>query len=434
MLNRKTTIIAIGILVMCIMLFSVMVEAKTKVVVTHWFPEWHAESVRRLMDEFEKDHPDIEVVTQRIPGEHYYDKLLTMIAGGNPPDVMYFSPHYLADWVEKGALKDLNSFIERDSIDLSNFLPVTLEHWNIGGKQYGFPDGTAVFLLYYNKGLFDKAGVQLPRTDWTWNEFLAAAKKLTQDTNGDGKIDQWGFSAPANLDTLYNWAFLNGASLWNEDMTKSLLDDPLVVEAFQFYQDLIYRYGVTPRPETQDAQGFNEMFESGKIAMTQTGTWMVFWWRKRIGDKFDWRISLLPRGSKDRPAKVISYSSAYVMPVNTKHPKEAWEVIKFTASDRYITEDMVKPGIAMPTTYTQLEDNVYLHADMPPYGVTTDFVRQAMEMGRELRRFDYPLGFKIQTTLNKLEDILLGEGTAKEICQKVAVEINNLLKERPWNK
>src|SRR5690606_21399696 len=125
-------------------------------------------------------------------------------------------------------------------------------------------------VLYYNRALFDAASMEYPTLDWTWDDFEAAAAELTQDTDGDGSNDQWGFIMNGwPPPQMFVWQA--GGDVVSEDMSASPITSPEAIEGFTFYANMIYDDVHTPPESVIQEQGFAEMFKAGRIAMFMGG-------------------------------------------------------------------------------------------------------------------------------------------------------------------
>jgi len=145
-----------------------------------------------VVDDFHKANPNITVKVDVSDWDSYWTKLNTLIAGGTPPDVFAMDAPLFMDWQNRGALLNLQPYIDADPAFLSGIYPQTLSAYKTADGYYGLPRDFQTIVLFYNKDMFDAAGVEYPTSDWTYDDMLAAAKKLTLDKDNDGKIDQYG--------------------------------------------------------------------------------------------------------------------------------------------------------------------------------------------------------------------------------------------------
>jgi multiple sugar transport system substrate-binding protein len=154
--------------------------------------------------------------------------------------------------------------------DLSDYYPEILAVNEFEGGVYGLPWIAQPVVTYYNTALFDAAGLDYPTADWTWNDFMDYAAALTQDTDGDGTIDQWGFTNNS-WPPPYIFVWQAGGELISDDFTSVPIDSPEFLEGFEFYLNTAYNPELSPSADIIAEQGFGEMFKAGRIAMFMGG-------------------------------------------------------------------------------------------------------------------------------------------------------------------
>ena len=170
-------------------------------------------------------HPDIHVDVTLSDWDTYWDKLQTGLAGGDAPDVFAMDGPLYPDYQSRGVLLDLAPYIARDGFDLTALADAGVAHFTTPEGQFGLPRDLNVVALYYNKAMFDAAGLAYPDDTWTWDKLLEVGKQLTLDTNGDGQTDQWGFYTETT-DMENYWSSLvwqNGGDIVSADHTQTLL-------------------------------------------------------------------------------------------------------------------------------------------------------------------------------------------------------------------
>jgi multiple sugar transport system substrate-binding protein len=232
-----------------------------------------------IIERFEQENPDIQVQLEPVGSGDYYARILTQIAAGDPPDILQIGDDAVPQFVQNGAFVDLAPLIGSSEypLDTGIYLPGMLEPGQWDGKQYLLPKDFSPLAVYYNKNLFDEAGVPYPAEDWTWDDFVATAKALTKDTNGDGQIDQWGVQLPGPWTTGFEyWVAAAGGRLISEDGATfaGYLDSPETTAAVQFYKDLYHEHKVAPPPADLNAfGGGNSEFDNGQAAMRLFGRW-----------------------------------------------------------------------------------------------------------------------------------------------------------------
>lgn len=138
------------------------------------------EKMNELIEKFEEEHPDIKVNTQNAPYQQFFQKLDTQIAGGTAPDVWLSDGVFVQKYAERGAAKDLTEWINED-LNKDEYYGLDFNK-DADGKYWGVPQGIQIGALFYNKDMFDQAGVDYPDENWTWEDLKEAGAKLTMDT------------------------------------------------------------------------------------------------------------------------------------------------------------------------------------------------------------------------------------------------------------
>jgi multiple sugar transport system substrate-binding protein len=298
------------------------------------FSTWGSLDERKVNEEiiaaFEAKYPGTKVNLEYIP-EEYTTKIDSMFLGKMAPDVIYGHPKYFVTWASQGLLMDLTDKFAQtpELLDDSKFNTNLYEAFKYEGKNIATVNGADTMLLYYNKNLFDKAGVAYPTADWTWEQFIDAAKKLTI-IGADGKPKQYGISINNSYLAAEAFLFANGGKLFDDmnNPKKVLINSKENIQTLKMMQDLIYTYKAAPTAADSEVLGGG--FDTGKIAMDVEGVWSVVY-RKDIKD-FSWGLQELPTndaGNKKIPALYAGYAIAKT----TKNPELAWEFAKYMQSD-----------------------------------------------------------------------------------------------------
>ena len=322
-----------------------------------WGDTSEKEIITKTVDDWQKSHPHINVQLEHIPAGNYIDKVLTEIAGGNPPDIIFCEVNVFVTLFYKNALMDLMPLLGTDkSFDIKNFFPEVVARFTRDGKVFCIPRDTAPFAcIYYNKNIFDKYKVPYPTGDWDMDKFIDTAKKLTFDEAGkhpgeagfnDKKIACYGFWGW----TWQNFVYSYGGQLVDDinNPTKCLLGEKPAIDGMQAFVDLSYKYGVSPKPDALSNSGMsiNQLFSMGKLAMYQSGIWDTPGLKRSVGDKFDWDIAMFPKGPSGKRGFGTG-GSGYAILKACKNPKEAWEVVKCLSGDAG-QEMLADTGLAQP--------------------------------------------------------------------------------------
>ena len=315
---------------------------------------------REIIQSFEQSHPHIRV--RLVTGDQR--KRLAMIAADMPPDVMPLELEELSFYTARGLLAPLDGFAASDpDFHLEDYFTNLVAMCRHGGQLYALPENFSPVAIYYNKDLFDEAGVAYPDEQWGWEEFLAAAKKLTRDRDGDGRIDQFGFVTSWWRNRWPMWIWQNGGEVFNANYDRCLMDTPEAIEAVQFYNDLAAKHHVSPgwgaQLEGVAGQGGSEWFVAGRIAMTAE-TRYVHTAFQRI-TSFRWDVAPLPK-RKRRATTFVGGAAA--ISARTRNPTEAWEFLKFFTGQGG-SSVLMRGGRAL-SGYRPEAEKAVVHPGLPP--------------------------------------------------------------------
>jgi multiple sugar transport system substrate-binding protein len=329
-------------------------EGPVEITFTMWGAPEELAVWQAVVDDFHKASPNITVKVDVSDWESYWTKLNTLVAGGTPPDVFAMDAPLFLDWQSRGALLNLQPYIDANAGFLDGFYPQTLTAYKTADGYYGLPRDFQTIVLFYNKDMFDAAGVDYPTADWTYDDLLAAAKALTLDTDNDGKVDQYGFwSDTWDMELLWSeaiWAY--GGEIISDDHTKTLIGEGGARDAWAFI-DSLYKEGVTPTPTSSSEYG-DDLFQPKVAAMTTIGHWAVPGY-VQAGINFD--IAPMPSGPAGRATSVNS--AGFVIAKDSKHPDAAFEFIKFALSEAG-QKRLAELGFAIPVLKSVAEGDAYL--------------------------------------------------------------------------
>jgi multiple sugar transport system substrate-binding protein len=280
-----------------------------------------------IADAFHTANPSITVDVTVADWDEYWAKLQTGLAGGAAPDVFAMDGPLFPDYQSRDVLLDLKPYIDKEAYDLTQLADQGVADFTTqDGGQYGLPRDLNVIALYYNKKMFDAAGVAYPDDTWDWAKLVDVSKQLTK-TGGGGKVEQWGFYTETT-DMENYWLSLvwqNGGDVLAPDGKSTVLDSAEAAGGIQFLQDLIWKHKVMPDPAVSAETG--DAFEQGKAAMTANGSWLVPTFEAAT---LDFGIAPLPAGPVGRFTSVNPTGA--VVYKGSKAPDAAWEFVKYLAS------------------------------------------------------------------------------------------------------
>ena len=225
-----------------------------------------AQLIRTMADEFETENPNIKIDIQVNGWNNYWTALEAAGTGGSLPDTFWMHSNNIYYYGSNAQLLDLTDYIEKsDKVDLKNYPDGLNQIYNIDGKQYAVPKDYDTIALWYNKKLFDEAGIAYPDESWTWSDLKEAAKKLTKE---DGS--QYGFCAGLhNQEGYYNFVYQNGGEIITADK-KSGYSEEKTIQGISEYFSYV-KEGLSPEIYDDAARG--EAIQNGLCAMGLFGSW-----------------------------------------------------------------------------------------------------------------------------------------------------------------
>ncbi|WMJ89864.1 ABC transporter substrate-binding protein [Anaerocolumna sp. MB42-C2] len=325
-------------------------------VVTLNFMGWEASPLETAAVEdgiaiFEKAHPNIKVnYTPGLAGSEYNAKLMTAAASNSMPDVMFMMANAYRQFVSKGALLEITDKFNEE-FPLDDFIDSSKTIMSIDGKVYGVSSCTVSPILYYNKDVFDKAGVEYPSSDpansWTIDQFREVAKKLTS-------ADVYGcYGLETVADTLAAQIISNGGARYSDDFKTSTMNTPEVKEVLETIKAVRVEDGSAPDATTLDSVGMKavQMLETGKVAMLIDGSWAL---QELAASGMNVGMAPLPSYGK-----VLTTGQAHLhcIAAGTKYPEQAWEFVQFLSSLDY-QGSLVSSGLWMPNRKSMYEDDM----------------------------------------------------------------------------
>lgn len=395
--------------------------------VTIKFSGWGEPNEKKLYEEliktFESENPDIKVQYIHIPAD-YAGKMNTVLAGGSAPDVFYAGDGDIARWIKLGAILNIQDMVDSSGFDMSDMFQSAVDRYRYDGLKmgtgdlYALPMDVAGTVLYYNKELFDAAGVPYPssETPMTFDQLLDTATKLTKDTNGDGKPDQYG------MGPIWWEGFVwgNGGKILNDERTEFVLNEEKAVEALQYAADLSLVHNVVPNSRALQSMNDGQMFETGKLAMITAGRWATPVYRNL---KFDWDVAPIPANGV---WSGWSASTGYSVWSKSKYPEQAFRFAAFLAGPE-ANQIRGEQGLTMPVYKTMANSDIFLQPGQKPEHA--EVFLKAVET-EQAGPWTYVANNKWWDIINQnLGQMWEGKMTAKELLDKIKPEVEKALKE-----
>src|SRR5690606_31831160 len=382
-----------------------------------------------VIKSFEETYDNVKVNYTALPICEYAQRLSTLIASGKHPDVYYAAGPEFARFVAADQLLNLQPYLDStDIFDPDNVWEQALNRYRFNGNTvgegdlYGLPKDVGPWALAYNKNLFDEADVDYPPADltnWTWNELIETAKKLTKDTNGDGRTDQYGIAGFP----LENAVWANGADYVDYETGEIKIDSPEFIEAMQFVVDLNHKHGVSPSQEAEQAQNSYTRFVSGGVAMFPMGPWdqPAFWELP-----CEWDLATWPASPNTGNTATWLGSMGFVVSKKTKHPDEAFALASYLSLDENGQRQFMELGQQVPNL-KDLTENEFLKMDKSPEN-RQEFIDIIQDYGHPNLGWGSPDTKWLDTFNEEASKVWNGEVTVKDWVKEMKPKLEELYK------
>ncbi len=361
----------------------------------------------------------VDISVEVTPWSQYWTMLEAAATSGEMPDVFWMHSNQIRRYAQGEMLMDLTDKLSASStVDMAQFPEDISAIFNIDGKQYGVPKDMDTVALWYNKTMFDEAGVEYPTADWTWDDLKSAAQKLTKD---DGS--QYGFVASAedNQAQYYNFIYQNGGYVINDEKTEGGWTDPKTVEAMEFFTSFVEE-GLSPDAVTTAENTVASLLETGTVAMGYQASYMMgeLGENDYIVENFDCQV--LPAGPDGTRATVYN-GLAWSAAANTKNPDAAWALLEYLGSE----DAQVKMGEAVIC-------NISAHAaGQAAWGKSDPRFNLQAYIDQVQYGVPYPSSLNTvvwdSTNKEKTAEMLTLARPVAEICQEIQDSMNQALAE-----
>lgn len=392
-------------------------EAEEPVTITYYTfsaaPD-HLEDLDQMIAAFEAEHPNIQVEVETAPFDDYFTRLQALIAGGEAPDVFELNYENFVSYAARDVLLNLEPLAQNDdAFSADIFYQRAYDAFKYEGEQQALPATFSTVVLYYNKDLFDQAGVDYPTEEWTWDDALAAAEEIADPDAGT-----WGLYSPIQFWEFYKKAAQNECQFFNEEGTEATLDDPACVEALETMLSFV-EAGVMPGEEDLAGMSGDDLFSAGQLAMDVTGIWMFAAFAEA---PFAWDIQVEPGMAQKATHFFANGVAAFA---DTPHPEAAWEWMEFFTTSSEMAEIRIESGWELPTLNNEAYVSGYLEQTPPEnreavfgslnYAITPPVIERQNEM---------------QDSVNQLLDqVKLGQLTPAEALQEADAQVEALMQQ-----
>ena len=281
----------------------------------------------------------VDVKVDVISWDAYWTLLEAGASGGELPDVFWMHINEAEKYMAADILLNLDSYIAADAqTDLSNYYDGIVEIYSYGGSQYALPKDHDTIALLYNKAIFDRYGIEYPTNDWTWDDYAAAAKAISEAGAADG-VYGTAMNTNDGQDGWYNLIYGFGGELINADKTASGMDNENTIAAMTWLADNLFPY--MPDQSVMSTSDPDVLFQSNLVGMMLQGSWMAntfYQAQKESGAEYAWAeipyYDANGNGTCDDGERVSLYNGlGWAADARTKDPQAAYDLIAAFCSE-----------------------------------------------------------------------------------------------------
>jgi multiple sugar transport system substrate-binding protein len=387
-------------------------------------------SHEKVAAEFMKTHPNFKIEIWHQDWNDYFTKLKTLWASGDPkeiPDVLFLSP--IPDYAATGVLEDLTPYIQKNNYNLNDYWPNLLESAKYQDKVYGLPRDSGLEVLYYNKAIFDEAKVAYPTDNWTWDDFLAAAKKLSV-VEANGRVKRYALGMEGGKWAL--WVNQNKGSILDDmrNPSKCTLTDPAALDAIKFFAGLMNDKLAMRDADLSQAGGDAAVFQSGQVAMIIQNSSRVSAFNQ-ANMNYDVATVPIPKGGQ-RAAS--AGGAAWVISAKSDNKDAAWTFLSWLQSTDGGEKLYTQSGEIFPALQSVAKGDAFLKSGQPPAN------RQAFLTEGEnskVGRFGYfPDWNELSGSIIDagLQKVWAGEAKPEDAVPQICQQVDAFLKDKGYPK
>jgi multiple sugar transport system substrate-binding protein len=418
-----TTLLLISLSALLLGAGSVFGQENITISFMGWGQPSEQEVFQAVFDAYQEEHPNVTVEYVNVPPGEFLQRLTTLAAAGDLPDVFYMADGWFPSWVSRGQLLPIQDLI--DPAELENVWPQAIARYSYDGTVvgqgtlYALPKDLGPFVMVYNKDIFDRHGVAYPPTDgsWTWDQALEDYQALTEFA-ADGSVVSFGIGDIPPEAVIWS----NGADFLNDDRTVVTVDDPLFTEAIQWRADLANVHHVMPNQQDLASQGAWDMWLAGKIATFVMGPWdqPTFWELP-----FNWDIGVFPSSPRTNTPAMWTGSMGYAVAATTEHPQEAVDLIRYLSLSEVGQRMFYQMGQQVPNRI-DMATGEFLEFDRAPENRQV-FLDNLSRWGHTLPSAYVSNSLWLDTMWQELAPVWAGEMTAEDWAAEWAGELTALL-------
>lgn len=390
--------------------------AAAKVKLSFWYALSGAsgKAVEALVAKFNQSHPNtqVDVVFQGSYAD-IAQKLTAAATAKTLPDVAQMGG--APTMAESGVIVPVGDLVGKE--DLADIYPGFWDYNKFGNKIISMPFNNSMPILYYNKDLFTAAGLDPNKPPSTWDELVTAAKALTKDTNGDGKIEQWGLNTDASTHWHLSAMILqNGGKILSDDGKKVVYNSPEGVEALQFWGNLVNKEKVMP--SNQHAQA-NADFTAGKLGMEFRSSASL----ASVQNDAKFKVGIAPLPCKKSCSEPLGGASLLIFKTTPEKQKAAWEFVQWMTNAENTVDLFIQTG------YVPLRKSVSDAAALKDYYAKSPNAKVLVDAAKYASAIPVfsELGNSDEQLRKAIERVELASASAKDALDAAAALINKNL-------
>ncbi|MTI60459.1 MAG: extracellular solute-binding protein [Firmicutes bacterium] len=333
-MSKRLLTICLGLLLVFSFVIGAVAEEKVTLRFAWWGSQSRHDMTMKVIDLFEKKYPHIDIQPEFTGWSGYFDRINTQMAGGNLPDVLQHVRKNMSGYIKHGNLLDLTPYLENGTLDTSNIPDSLIAMGAINGKQYGMATGVNAPAVYYDKELFDKAGIDYPTPDRTWQDEIALLKELNSKL---GILGSANLTSQTDLGGFTVYIRQHGGTLYNEDGTAlGYDDDQLYVDFMNLTLEALDSGAVWSAPVR--AENTDTGVEQDPITRQEAAMATIYWSNqlsalvnsagKMLG------VTTMPTAENQVvEGRFMKPAMLWTVGANTEHPEEAITFINFMIHD-----------------------------------------------------------------------------------------------------
>ena len=370
--------------------------------------------VQQNLNKFSQLHPNIHINWSPIPGD-YPTKMRANVASGTVPDVFYLTPDMSSEYIGANKVLNLSPYMARDNVSPNDYYSSLINPFTCkSGQIYGIPKDWNTLGMFYNKTMFQAAGLAAPTAGWTWADMQSDAQKLTKNPGTQQSV--YGITLDNSTSRWGAFLFANGGSILNKDGTQAAFTSQAAVQSLQFYTSF-QKNNTGTRPENVGSTWAGDAFGKERAAMAMEGGWLIPYMAQTYPN-VQYGIAPLPVAPTGKQADLI-YTNAWSAYAGTHHPDAAWQLIKYMTGAAVQTSQL-HAGFALPTLKSLANDpyfsqnpGVKVMFDAASYGYADYYGPQDQAIHADLD--------------NAIEEVLLNKQDPQTALTAAASKVNSQL-------